>query len=255
MDNNSLAILELTLRAPKDVKIVQSIGSVMHGVLMEALPAADSAWLHQYSRRPFSQYIRFDTESQTVKWRVASLSQSVREKVLERLLMLPKSIFLKQKGFALEVLEQSWIKETNYSDLMDQFLGETQTYRKIKLEFMSPTSFKTDGNYSFFPQLTLIYQNLLRRWNTFSDADTLDEELIVTELIKHTKISDYRLNSQQFSLEKTRIPAFKGSIDIRADRALMVPKILALLAMYAEFSGIGIKTALGMGGINSSIIK
>lgn len=254
LKNSSLSILEVSLKAPEGIKISQSIGSVMHGALMEFITAETKEWLHEYSRRPFSQYVFYDRQENLVKWRIGSLCNEARERILNPLSQLQSELYLKQKGFSLQVSNISWVEETNYNDIMDRFLGEDIQYRKIKWEFISPTAFKNEGTYTFMPELGLIYNNLLRRWNTFSDAEKIDYPELVESLVSHSQLVQYRLSSLKFGLEKTQVPAFKGEIVVHVKSSPMIKRIIALLVTYSNFSGVGIKTALGMGGVKGSII-
>jgi CRISPR/Cas system endoribonuclease Cas6 (RAMP superfamily) len=60
---------------------------------------------------------------------------------------------------------------------------------------------------------------------------------------------------QKFALEGTRIQAFRGSYTLAFKGNLMSRKIMCMLGEFAQYSGIGIKTALGMGATKTNIIK
>ena len=52
--------IELVISADPSIKIVQSIGSVLHGVLMELVGTEYAGRLHESGLRPYNQYIYLD---------------------------------------------------------------------------------------------------------------------------------------------------------------------------------------------------
>ena len=58
--------IELVIVADLSIKIVQSIGSVLHGVLMEFVGTEYAGQLHETGLRPYSQYIYFDKHKKTI---------------------------------------------------------------------------------------------------------------------------------------------------------------------------------------------
>lgn len=58
--------VELVIAADPSIKIVQSIGSVLHGVLMEVVGTEYAGQLHESGLRPYSQYIYFDKDKKTI---------------------------------------------------------------------------------------------------------------------------------------------------------------------------------------------
>ena len=62
------------------------------------------------------------------------------------------------------------------------------------------------------------------------------------------RISDYALRSTGFRLKETVIPGFTGRLTIRSLLSPPLAELWSTLLSWAEYSGIGIKTTLGMGG-------
>ena len=52
--------IELVIVSDPFIKIVQSIGSVLHGVLMKFVGTDYAGQLHEAGLRPYSQYVYFD---------------------------------------------------------------------------------------------------------------------------------------------------------------------------------------------------
>lgn len=82
--------------------------------------------------------------------------------------------------------------------------------------------------------------------------ETQYEQLLET-IGEQVEISSYRLHSTLFSLEGVRIPAFMGTVTLRLFGNQTFRSYIHMLCDYANYSGIGIKTALGMGHVRYSV--
>lgn len=251
MINSEIASIELDISWTPQIKGNTAWGSVFHGMLMESLLPEQAAWLHEFSRRPYSQYLycsRCEGNNEQWHWRINGLTAEAVRSVVKTAYELPNTLYSKQKQLSFEIVDRRIIAQTSYRELADQFLGGAVIYNGGQLQFKTSTGFKTEGKYALYPELKLILANILRRWNTYSTAEQLDDTHILETLLSNTYISNYRLAMRNFSLEKTRIPAFSGSVTIGCKNSLMIRRVIGMLLQYASFSGIGIKTALGMGG-------
>lgn len=63
------------------------------------------------------------------------------------------------------------------------------------------------------------------------------------------RIVNYRLRSTKFYLEGTKIPSFIGTFTIKVNAPLPVLQLVDVLLKSANYTGIGVKTSLGMGKI------
>ena len=77
----------------------------------------------------------------------------------------------------------------------------------------------------------------------------LEEENLEQHLADAVKVIGYNLSLQQYSVGGVPIDAFKGRYTLLLRGTEAQNRIAALLLAYAEYAGIGIKTALGMGGV------
>ena len=84
-DNVEIMAIELAITADPSIKIVQSIGSVLHGVLMELVGTEYAGQLHETGLRPYSQYIYFDKEKGQYIWRLSAVTAEAVERILRRL--------------------------------------------------------------------------------------------------------------------------------------------------------------------------
>ena len=156
---------------------------------------------------------------------------------------IPEKIYLKNKDLEINVKSFS-IQKKSYEDL---FLEATER-KRIKL--ISPTSFKSDGITHIFPNISTLISGVITKINQHSETTVLEDKKIVDELLEKVYIKDYNLKTKVFHLEGIKIKGFIGTMDLAIkgeDRALA--NILNFLILISEYTGLGIKTSLGMGGV------
>ena len=121
--------------------------------------------------------------------------------------------------------------------------------------FLTAASFKQNGRYVIFPQERLILQSLIMRWNEVFPQYVLEDEDAFQAILAGIHIVDYQLRTSRFHLKGIRIPGFIGSCIVEARLALPLMELWNTLLLFADYSGIGIKTGLGMGGLQVEKMK
>jgi CRISPR-associated endoribonuclease Cas6 len=111
----------------------------------------------------------------------------------------------------------------------------------ITLNFLSPTSFKQRQDIQPFPLPELVFGSLLRRWNTFAPVE-LQFPVVEWQGLS----SAYELKTQALKMEGGAEIGAAGWVRYRFPDPEQL-KIATVLAHFAFFSGVGRKTAMGMG--------
>lgn len=168
-------------------------------------------------------------------------------------MMRKGSLFLEQKGYEVGVGKFSILKKDSFQGLEERFWTGTEKIHHIELNFLTSTSFKKNEEYKIFPELPLVFNNLIRKWNVYSDSMVLGEERLGNKLAESMCITDYRLHTHPFSVEGRRIRAFRGNIRLGLFKNDITRRMASMLAAFADYAGIGIKTAMGMGAVHSDI--
>lgn len=135
----------------------------------------------------------------------------------------------------------------------DTYLSESG--RTFRIFFTTPTSFKINGEYMIYPLISEIYKNIIHRFDSFSTGFKVYDETTLNTLIDNTAVIGYNLRSTSYHLESIRIPSFTGSLTVRVYKTTQLAQLANMIFKYAEYSGCGIKTALGMGSIKVKIKK
>ena len=251
-----LKTLEIQFALPSHIKLNQSIGSIMQGVLMERIDHDYATYLHKQNLRPYSQYIFFSKKQHCLIWRISTLNQQAHDEIILPLLNLPYSVFLRQKQINLTTINKEIIYENTYEKLAKKYFSLSNNPEETKIidfNFITSTAFNSQGKYIIFPEIHFLLSNLLNRWNYLSNTDFLNDKTVLANLQQHLYVADYKLNMRPFSLEGIRIPAFVGTYNIGIQPNPTAQKIFAMLSEFAMLSGIGIKTAIGMGAVQTQI--
>ena len=241
-------IMEITLTLPEGQRLYPSMGSVLHGALMEYAHEDFAAAMHRAGVRPFSQFVYYDKQAERAVWRIAALNGEAAAELGYAFAAMPQNLCLKQKGYVVQLSKPQPVKEADYAAMAQQFFTE-QPPRKAEVTFVTSTSFKAYGAYKIYPYNAYIFRSLLKRWNAYSGGLVLEEENLEQHLADAVKVIGYNLSLQQYSVGGAPIDAFKGRYTLLLRGTEAQNRIAALLLAYAEYAGIGIKTALGMGGV------
>ncbi len=219
--------------------------SNMQGVLMEQLDSVYADQLHMTGLKPYSQHI---VEGSEKEWVVNTLTQEAYQKIILPLLDKDFTDFnIEKKEMHIKIRDKE-LHTISKKELLDEFYSEEYN-RYINLEFLTPCAFRSNGKYVIMPDIRFIFQSLMNKYSASSeDMDMYDAETL-EQLINCSEIVRYRLKSVFFPLEGVKIPGFKGELCIKAKGTATMAKYARLLARFGEYSGVGIKTAIGMGAL------
>lgn len=134
-----------------------------------------------------------------------------------------------------------WVRSSDY-----MLLTETPTtLATLTLKFLTPTSFKVNSGQEIqpFPLPESVFGSLYRRWNEFAP-----EELRFPKIQWHGLVTDYDLKTQKLGVKNLAQVGAVGWVRYRFPDPEQA-RIARILAHFALFSGVGRKTAMGMGQV------
>ena len=152
-----------------------------------------------------------------------------------------------RKRIIIKKIQQSDVLTADTIITQAEQLSSSQAARIV---FHNTASFKSNGIYQIFPTVSLILQNLLQRWNEFFPEMLLEDDDAIQMLTNNLRIRSYRLKSSTYRLKQSSIPGFCGEIVISSKLSPPMLELWKMLLIFSEYAGIGIKTALGMGGVS-----
>ena len=238
--------IRLYLQGDPEKKHGYYLASLLHGALMQRLDPSYVEKLHVSGSHPFSQFVTENEDG--LVWTIHTLNREAYDHLMQAVSAETfESVFLEHRQETLHVVRKEQV-DYSYEDLIKTYYFGTSG-RSVKLKFLTPASFKQGGEYVIFPSVRLLFQSLMNRFDAFSPDNSVASEELLSEFEAYARISAYRLRSVDFSLEGVRIPGFIGEITIRINGPQQLANLGNMLLRFGEFSGVGIKSALGMGGI------
>lgn len=247
-----ITTFDITVKFETDLPIHQSMGSVFHGIIMQHIDTNYATELHRSQVHPYRQFIFFDDASHSYIWRIITFSETCDRQMRAMLKVLPNKVFVRQKQLYLDIVDIC-ISSTSHDALCELILGpnldDPADIQELQITFKTCTSFKSQDAYQPFPDLERMFQSLLKRWNTFSTTYTFKAPDLAKELCQATTLVDYQVKFKPYRVERTKIPAFIGYYTVRFKKNHSLASLAMLLLFYSQFTGVGIKTSLGMGGI------
>lgn len=220
-------------------------GSLLHGAMMELLPKETADKLHEINLRPFSQYV-LPQQGNKLIWNIGLWGDEIPEAVAQAVMPV-SSIEIKHKGIRLEVVASERRKQSE-RDFFSRFFNTNTPCRRYEMEFLTPCTHKSGGEYVLFPTPELIIQNLYMRFGAFSQDFSLDDDATITQLAENLRIVRYSLRSARYHLEGTQVNGYTGRVTISISGPEQLARLAGMLISFAEYGGVGIKTSLGMGG-------
>ena len=224
--------------------------SNLQGVIMENIDENYAEYLHQSSLNPYSQCL-LKKAGKTI-WKICTVTDKAYECLLIPLSKLTKFTLKNKKNPICIVKKSIDIKEETI--LLKEFYEESAS-KYIDVIFETPTAFKRNGKYVFYPELHLLYQSLMNKYSASSENMSMFDEETLLQIENSSEIVRYRLQSIPFPMEGINVTGFIGSIRIRFSGTGTMLRYVRLLLRFGEYSGVGIKTAIGMGAIKLAKYK
>lgn len=221
-------------------------GYYLYAALLEGASPAWGEALHRNGVTPVSQYL--SREGKRLVWRVTLLGRE-SETALSPTLERRTEYRLLREGVALAVTGRVRDTVADVEALFARCHGCTGRHR---LEVRTPAAFKSRGHYQILPTQRLLLQSLIKQWNgCFPDCPIEDEDGEGMEAMAAGLLCrSYQLRDQGYGLKGSRVPGFVGGLTLESGRLAGFHRTLAdALLCFSGYAGIGIKTALGMGGV------
>ena len=220
-------------------------GYHLYAALLARLPVDFGRRVHEDGISPVSQFVSL--LDGTLCWSVALLGEEA-EGIVGPVLERGEPFALQKAGViltpALKDLEQA-------ADADELFRRGAAGGRFHRLEVCTPAAFKSRGQYLNLPTPRLILQSLMKKWNgCFPECPIVDEDGQGMEtMAEGLALREFRLRDAAYSLKGRPIPGFRGMLTVENRLSGFHRELADALLVFSGFSGVGIKTTLGMGGV------
>ena len=216
----------------------------LYAWLLEQLPPESAEFLHQQNAHYLSQSLVYDRETEQNLWTVNVFDDALSGEIRSVLAGTGSIALNGEENLGLVLAGE---KTVEAQELVLRDREEMNRFSEIR--FLTPTAFKQGGRYAIYPQEKLVLQSLMQNWNAVFPEIPIQDEDAVQAMLQGIHITDYSLHTTRYSFKGTRVPGFVGKISVQAKLALPLMELWNALLGLAPYSGIGIKTALGMGGV------
>lgn len=222
-------------------------GSVMQGALFEHIDSDYADWLHEMQIHPYSQYVHRLKDGKT-EWVISTLNDEARSYIIDPLLDADLTHIKIRKGNLNIKIVSKKVSQLDIGSLK-QKMKQKNVPKSVTFDVITPAAFKRAGSYFLLPEPEIIFQSLINRYRPLDDTIKYDCESLIQNLGEAARITDYRLRTLHFPLEGTAVPGFMGTFSITIRSSEYLRRAAYFFARFGEYSGIGIKTAMGMGAI------
>lgn len=219
----------------------------LYSALLADAPPEFGDWVHRNAVAPVSQF--FVPQGDSWRWTVTLLGEDCAG-VLAPCLEAREAYYLDKERVSLRVtgLERHTVADVDALFALAQGRGGSHTLR-----FRTPTAFKSQKRYVSLPSPWLLMQNLVNRWNGCITHCPIDDEdgQGLRALADGLRFSRFRLESRVYHLKGSGVPGFTGDLTVENGLRGFHRQLADALLIFAAYSGVGIKTTLGMGGVEA----
>ena len=244
--------LVIELENNKEIQFNYSLSTAFQGYLMELIDEKFAEKMHSSGYHPYSQFVTVSDGK--IKWTVNVLDKEAEMYIVNRLLEDDiKSVHINKLDDDLCIVNKDY-SVTTYEDLFKECYFKNDS-RYVEVRFLTPTAFKQNNRYQFFPNIKLIFQSLMMKYDASSSENVIFDEELLKHFEENLEIVSYNLRSTSFFVNTNKIPAFTGRLVFKANGPMQMANLAYLLLRFGAYSGVGIKSGMGMGGIEVNINK
>jgi len=238
------------LRPLREGKILGLGGEALHGLVFKALLQGEPSYarrVHEAPQKPFALSPLEGAEREE-GWTLLSPEKEV---YFDLSFLTDHAVGIFSQGFIggnfelgscpIEILSSSLLTSKDFRILKEEAPQE----EKLSLEFISPTVLAKGGRELPLPEPHALLSSLIIRWNTFAPKEFHLDAGKEREL----KISRFKLHSSLVKFEKFSSVGFMGRVEFKLPRSEEERKEVGFLFHFAEFSGVGHRTAMGLGRV------
>lgn len=245
-----LANLQMVLETEEKTAMPYQKAIILQSILMSHINQEYAESMHASGLHPYSQSLEI-VEGKNV-WNICATNEEAYHQIINPVMSEEfKEFFMEHDGIKVMVQEKNLTTITK-SEMTEKYYFEDAS-RYVEIGITTPAAFKSQNKYIFYPELRLIYQSLMNKYEAASVDESLKSQELLEQLVLQTEVVQYNLRSCYYSVGKIKIPAFMGKMKLKINGPQTLVNFANLLFRFGEYSGLGIKSAMGMG--NMKIIE
>lgn len=227
-----------------EIIVTNELAYRLYAMLLSKAAPEFGEYVHQCDITPVSQNLTIDSKG-GIMWNVSLLNDTAIRELSPVLDEMTQCCL--DGGAVFDIIDKKIAK----IDSVEELLLAGKDWKRISLTFDTPTAFKSRGQYVNLPTPVAIVHSLINSWNGCIDECPIEDEDGEGEksIAAGLEFEHFILKDVCYRLKKNRIPGFKGSIVIYNRLSGFHSELAGALLHYAAYSGVGIKTTLGMGAV------
>lgn len=234
----------LAVTMPEGVVASPAWGYQMYSAMLTRVSEEYGTLLHRSGLKPVAQYLQVSRRDGSCLWRVSLLDEQAQQ-VFSPVLEEVSSLQLGEMAVSVQVVDRTWIRTGEEMIRRGERIFKDR--KETWMRFRTTTTFKEERRYVRRPTQELVLGNLLHRWNVVFPESARPREGL-SELGAGLQMSDGSLRDSRFRLKKVLIPGFTGEVSFHSELEGESEAFWHGLLAMSAFTGVGIKTTLGMGG-------
>ncbi|MCC7446699.1 MAG: CRISPR system precrRNA processing endoribonuclease RAMP protein Cas6 [Anaerolineae bacterium] len=249
-----MSLLAAVIHLSSDKPLRASPGRAAQAWLLDTVRQADPAFAHVLhsgqSRRPYT--VGFLPRESIL--RITSVSHDLSRLLID--VILPRLQAIRLAGVeatitAIQTDGHPWAGRADYEALARTAFDNRDT-RQWRMEFATPTAFHHNGMDVPLPLPALVYGSLIQAWNTFSPIPLpvhlggfIDQAMGIARHRITTRVAQFGKAEQHVGFVGTVNYIIKPTLTV--DEIHPYVSIVHLLTQFAFYTGVGIRTTVGMG--------
>jgi CRISPR-associated endoribonuclease Cas6 len=170
----------------------------------------------------------------------------------------PETVELKKLQGNLSLRDCQLKSPVTYERLVrSAFAPETNASGLWNVRFVGPTTFNWAANkhYLPIPEPRLILESGINKWNHFARQHSLQDDDLCEQFLARLRVNSASIQTRQIRQSGHLIPCFLGNIRLYVTRDDPVSKLLAVVLRYLPYCGVGAKTAMGLGSVETEKLE
>ena len=226
-----------------DVRPSVHWGSLMHGILNGILPPPWPDFLHTDTDRCLCQFVE-PLDARTAVWHICVTDDGLAS-AIANVLSQSDTLYCRHFSGELRITGRNGL-QTGIKELFDR--ASSCRSAAVRLQAVSPVSHKSHGVFITLPSIECIVNSIIRKASAFLPECALPVEDELTRMLSACRVGKYDLHSVTYQLEGHYVPSWQGHLQIVLPADEYLHSLACAVFQLAEYTGIGIKTSLGMGG-------
>lgn len=210
----------------------------IHGAVMHFIPSAIAKKLHLPQYHSLAMYCLSDNVGNVTLYISALDAES--SSVIAKLITLPS---IQIYGSTVPLIQvKTKVKPASSLDALTKVLRN----REVKLIFATPTVYKTAGKYTAPPSPEKYFYSVIQKMNQFSGIAYAYENFL--QDWAQCRIKEYELHTKAYPVTGYIYTGMTGNMTLVLPKEETAAQRMKEVLCYAVYSGLGSKTAQGMGG-------